>query len=144
MLVQTFSRDIESAVDAGFNAGCYRFVFDSRHILLKLNAYCTRYRGIMCRGGDQTLFITRKLFRELDGFNEYFTIMEDYDMIRRIRKKERFIILDRSVIVSSRKYRTNSWGRVQLANFIAFMLFFLHIHPNRIKAFYKMAINNPQ
>jgi hypothetical protein len=71
--------------------------------------------------------------------------MEDYDIIRRIRKKKnKFIILGRSVIVSSRKYRSNSWGRVQLANFIAFMFFFLEVHPNRIKAFYKMAVNSPQ
>jgi hypothetical protein len=143
-LVPAFCKDIQSAVGAGFSTGCYRFVFDSEHFLLKLNAHCTRYRGIMCRGGDQTLFITRKLFYELEGFNEYFTIMEDYDIIRRIRRKNKFVILDRSVTVSSRKYRSNSWGRVQLANFIAFIMFFLDIHPDRIKAFYKMAINNPQ
>jgi rSAM/selenodomain-associated transferase 2 len=143
LLVRSFSKDIQSAVDAGFSAGCYRFVFDSGNVLLKLNAYCTRYRGIMCRGGDQTLFITRKLFYELEGFNEYFSIMEDYDIIRRIRRKNKFTILDRSVTVSSRKYRSNSWARVQLANFIAFMLFFLDIHPDRIKTFYKMAINSP-
>jgi rSAM/selenodomain-associated transferase 2 len=138
--VPGFCEDIESAVMAGYDAGCYRFAFDSTDVLLKLNAYCTRYKGIMCRGGDQTLFITRSLFSELNGFNEYYTIMEDYDMIRRIRSKHRFKIFERSVIVSSRKYKSNGWARVQLANLAAFMLFFLNFPPHRIKTFYQKAI----
>jgi rSAM/selenodomain-associated transferase 2 len=142
MPVPGFCEDIESAVRAGYEAGCYRFAFDSAGLLLKLNAYCTRYEGIMCRGGDQTLFITRSRFSELNGFNEYYTIMEDYDIIRRIRSTHKFKIFERSVIVSSRKYRSNGWTRVQLANLVAFMLFFLNFPPDRIKTFYIKAIYN--
>ena len=40
------------------SAGCFRVKFDSDHPLLKVNAYCTRFDRLMCRGGDQTLFIT--------------------------------------------------------------------------------------
>jgi glycosyltransferase involved in cell wall biosynthesis len=52
---------IAAAVAEGHAAGCYRFRFDSPHPLLRINSYGTRFKGIMSRGGDQTLFITRAL-----------------------------------------------------------------------------------
>ena len=128
---------IREAVAKGYEAGCYRFRFDSRHPLLRLNSYGTRFKGIMSRGGDQTLFVTRALFEQLGGFNERFVIMEDFDIIVRIRRRAAFLIVPKEVLVSARKYETNSWLRVQLANLTAFSLFFLKVSPLRIARTYK-------
>ncbi|GAA4381311.1 TIGR04283 family arsenosugar biosynthesis glycosyltransferase [Hymenobacter koreensis] len=132
---------IRRAVREGYAAGCYRFRFDSRHPLLRINSYGTRFEGIMSRGGDQTLFITRDLFQRLGGFDEYYCIMEDFDIIRRIRREARFLIVPHDVVVSARKYETNSWLRVQLANLTAFSLFFLKVRPSRIARTYKALLN---
>ncbi|SNC77603.1 transferase 2, rSAM/selenodomain-associated [Hymenobacter gelipurpurascens] len=132
---------LRSAVQDGYDAGCYRFRFDSAHPMLRLNSYGTRFKGIMSRGGDQTLFITRHLFQELGGFDEYYCIMEDFDIIRRIRRQTRFLIVPQDVVVSARKYETNSWLRVQLANLTAFSLFFLKVPPPRIARTYKALLN---
>ncbi|UOQ69971.1 TIGR04283 family arsenosugar biosynthesis glycosyltransferase [Hymenobacter cellulosilyticus] len=132
---------IRQAVAEGYEAGCYRFRFDSRHPLLRLNSYGTRFQGIMSRGGDQTLFITRDLFRRLHGFDEHYCIMEDFDIIRRIRRQARFLIVPKDVVVSARKYETNSWLRVQIANLTAFSLFFLNVAPARIARTYKAMLN---
>ncbi|PJJ59517.1 TIGR04283 family arsenosugar biosynthesis glycosyltransferase [Hymenobacter chitinivorans] len=132
---------IRQAVTEGYEAGCYRFRFDSRHPLLRLNSYGTRFQGIMSRGGDQTLFITRALFDQLQGFDEHYCIMEDFDIIRRIRRQARFLIVPQDVVVSARKYETNSWLRVQLANLTAFSLFFLNVAPTRIARTYKAMLN---
>ncbi|MBJ6110616.1 TIGR04283 family arsenosugar biosynthesis glycosyltransferase [Hymenobacter sp. BT523] len=132
---------IRQAVAAGHAAGCYRFRFDSRHPLLRINSYGTRFKGIMSRGGDQTLFITRELFQRLGGFNERFVIMEDFEIIRRIRRVASFYIVPQDVVVSARKYETNSWLRVQLANLTAFGMFFLNVPPPRIARTYKALLN---
>lgn len=132
---------IQQAVAAGYEAGCYRFRFDSTHPLLRLNSYGTRFPGIMSRGGDQTLFITRDLFQRLGGFDEHYCIMEDFDIIQRIRQQARFHIVPQDVVVSARKYETNSWLRVQLANLTAFSLFFLKVPPVRIARTYKALLN---
>ena len=42
--------------------------------------------------------------------------MEDYDFISRARKEFKFKIIPKNVIVSARKYDTNSYLKVQLAN----------------------------
>ncbi|GAA4346157.1 TIGR04283 family arsenosugar biosynthesis glycosyltransferase [Hymenobacter saemangeumensis] len=133
--------DIRGAVALGHEAGCYRFRFDSPHPLLRINSYGTRFRGLMSRGGDQTLFITRRLFERLQGFDEYYVIMEDFDIIRRIRRLATFFIIPADVVVSARKYETNSWLRVQLANLTAFLLFFLHQPPTRIARVYKKMLS---
>lgn len=132
---------IAAAVAGGYEAGCYRFRFDSRHPLLRLNSFGTRFRGIMSRGGDQTLFITQALFQQLGGFDERFVIMEDFDIILRIRRQARFLIVPKEVVVSARKYETNSWLRVQVANLTAFSLFFLKVAPIRIARTYKAMLN---
>jgi rSAM/selenodomain-associated transferase 2 len=132
---------IRQAVAAGHAAGCYRFRFDSRHPLLRINSYGTRFKGLMSRGGDQTLFITKALFEQLKGFNERFVIMEDFEIIRRIRRVASFYIVPQDVVVSARKYETNSWLRVQLANLIAFAMFFLNVPPPRIARTYKALLN---
>ena len=132
---------IGAAVAQGHEAGCYRFRFDSPHPLLRINSYGTRFPGLMSRGGDQTLFITRALFQRLGGFDERFVIMEDFDIIQRIRRVASFRIIPQDVLVSARKYETNSWLRVQLANLTAFSLFFLNVSPVRIDRTYKAMLN---
>ena len=132
---------IGAAVAQGHEAGCYRFRFDSSHPLLRINSYGTRFPGLMSRGGDQTLFITRALFQRLGGFDERFVIMEDFDIIVRIRRVASFLIVPQDVLVSARKYEANSWLRVQLANLTAFSLFFLRVSPGRIARTYKAMLN---
>ena len=137
-----FVTDIEAGVRAGCDAGCYRFRFDSEKPMLQLNSYGTRFSGLMSRGGDQTLFITRTLFDRLGGFDESFVVMEDFEIIIRIRQVARFLIIPKDVLVSARKYGTNSWLRVQVANLTAFALFFLKTPPARIARTYKAMLNH--
>jgi len=132
---------IGQAVAQEYAAGCYRFRFDSAHPLLRINSYGTRFEGIMSRGGDQTLFITRVLFEQLGGFNERFVVMEDFEIIQRIRRVAPFLIVPKDVLVSARKYENNSWLRVQVANLTAFSLYFLRVSPGRIARTYKAMLN---
>lgn len=141
-LIPSFKDDIFQSIAEGFQAGCYRYVFDSDNRMLRINGYFTRFDRIMCRGGDQTLFISRPAFDDLAGFNEYFSIMEDYDFIIRLRKKYRFKIIPKNVTVSARKYETNSWLRVQVANLFVFIMFFLQRPPEEMKSVYKKMLRD--
>ncbi|WP_040006352.1 TIGR04283 family arsenosugar biosynthesis glycosyltransferase [Fibrisoma limi] len=137
-----FVSDIREAITEGYEAGCYRFRFASSHPLLRLNSYGTRFQGLMSRGGDQTLFITRDLFGRLGGFDEHYVVMEDFEIIIRIRQTARFCIIPKDVIVSARKYEVNSWLRVQIANLTAFTMFFMKIAPVRIARTYSRMLNH--
>lgn len=139
-LLPSFVDDIIHAVSQGYESGCYRYVFDSNRVLLKVNAFFTRFDAIMCRGGDQTLFVVKTVFKSLSGFNETYTIMEDYDFLIRLRKSHTFKIIQKDIIVSARKYDTNSWLRVQIANLSVFIMFFFRRSPREMKQIYKILL----
>jgi len=50
-------------------------------------------------------------------------IMEDYDIISSARKNYPFKIIPKPMLVSARKYDTNSYLRVQLANMKIFRMY---------------------
>lgn len=101
--------------------GGYRTRFDRRlSPLLRFNEWMTRFPWAFCRGGDQTLFVPRRLFDRLGGYDPAWTIMEEYDFLDRARRLVPYVVLPGEVVVSSRKYQTNSWLCVQLANAAAY------------------------
>jgi len=119
-----FYHDIVASIDAGFPVGCYRFVYASpHHPLLAINAFCTRFNRLPCRGGDQSLYLTRAAFDALGGFQPNMRIMEDYDIIERAQSRFPFRIIPRSITVSPRKYRANGYLRVQWANLVVFRMY---------------------
>lgn len=141
----SFVADIDQALAEGFQSGCYRYQFDHYpNPLLKINAYCTRFDRIMCRGGDQTLFITRELFNQIGGFREDFAIMEDYDLIKKIQRNSSFKIIQKDATVSSRKYNDNGYFRVQIANLTVFMMYFAGSTQEMMCHAYRNLLNYPK
>lgn len=118
-----YASDILTFIEKGYDLGCYRYRFDSSNLLLKVNSFFTRFPFIWCRGGDQTLFIRKTDFFNIGCFREDFIIMEDYEFIQRTNKLLKFKIIPKNVIVSARKYKTNSYLRVQKANFTVMRMF---------------------
>ena len=140
-LVSGFAQEIQNSISDGYQAGCFRYRFDSPKMLLRINSWFTRFNGLLVGGGDQTLFIEKSVFKALGGFDEKYTIMEDFDLVRKIKRKYAFRLVPKSILVSSRKYETNSWLRVQWANLVAFLMFFLKIHPEKIKSTYQRMLD---
>jgi rSAM/selenodomain-associated transferase 2 len=119
----SFIDDITNAVHDGFNLGRYQTKFNSTKFLLKLNAWFTKFDWFMCMGGDQTLFITKKLFEKAGGYKQEMLIMEEYEFCVRARKNERYKIFNNTTLVSARKYEGRSWLKVQRANYIAIKMY---------------------
>lgn len=113
----SFVNDIQKAVANGFELGRYRTTFDSKSSLLKINAFFTRFDLFICYGGDQTLFITKNLFTSIGGFKTEMCIMEEFEIVERARKKSKYKIIQKGALISARKYNTNSWLSVQMANY---------------------------
>ncbi|MEM8890482.1 MAG: TIGR04283 family arsenosugar biosynthesis glycosyltransferase [Bacteroidota bacterium] len=133
----TYLDDIETAMQHGFPMGCYRFQFDSNRNILKFNSWLTRFDRISFRGGDQSMFIPKDLFEEMEGFKEDHLIMEEYEFLLRARKHTPFKIIPKDIIVSARKYDNNSWLRVQLANVIVFNMYFLGFPQKKLVRMYR-------
>lgn len=100
-----FDTSILNAINKEQYAGSFRLKFDNNSLFLKFFAWFTRINHKICRGGDQSLFITKNLFTKLNGYNEDYIIYEDGEFIARLYKEKIFIILPDKVITSARKYQ---------------------------------------
>lgn len=139
-----FYDSILKAFNQGYGMGCFRFKFDSNRLLLKINSYFTRFDRMMFRGGDQTLFIRRESFESIGGYKDEYRIMEEYEFIRRARKKLKFRIIPRDVLVSARKYEENSYFRVNFANLVVFTLFKNGASQERMIKAYRNLLHHPK
>lgn len=139
--VADFARIILHQVSNARLAGCFRYRFDCDNRLLKINSWFTRFNSLLTGGGDQSLFIEKSFFQSLGGYDESFCIMEDFELVQRIRQKTDFHVLPSEMTVSARKYNENNWLKVQLANFTAFSLFLLKVKPATIKSLYLNLLN---
>ncbi|MBK7873051.1 MAG: TIGR04283 family arsenosugar biosynthesis glycosyltransferase [Saprospiraceae bacterium] len=137
----SYVEDLQKAVAEGAQIGSFRLSLDSKHLLLQINSFMTRFKFMWCRGGDQTLFITRKAFEELGGYSIEYCIMEEYDLILRARKKYGFKVIPKCVLASARKYNLNGYFRVQFANFIVFNMFRFGISPKIMLRTYRRLLN---
>jgi hypothetical protein len=124
------------------DAGWFGYKFDITKGLMKLNEKVTRKKGIFSGGGDQGIFIKSDVFKSIGTFNEKYCIMEDFDLTRRLKKSiYKYDVVQKDCIVSARKYKANSWLRVNFANLVAFTMFSFNIESKRIKSTYHFILN---
>lgn len=132
----SYLKDIQHAVQLGFPMGCFQTKFDTDRPLVKTNSWWSQFDFLFCRGGDQTLFVTKEIFTALNGYKELL-IMEEYDFLIRARKKYPFKIIPTRVLVSARKYENRSYVKVQFANAVVFNMFRFGFPQERLVSIYK-------
>lgn len=108
-----FDQKVITAINGGSKAGCFRMKFDTRHPVLLISQWFTRFNLKACRGGDQSLFVTKEVFHNLGGYDEAYTIYEDCEFIGRIYDGYKFEVLDDYVVTSARRYENNGTLKLQ-------------------------------
>jgi rSAM/selenodomain-associated transferase 2 len=96
---------IISEVNNGNKAGCFRMQFDSKHWWLKLASWLTQFNWRACRGGDQSLFITKEVFEHIGGYNEDYIIYEDNILINELYRRNEFVVINKKITTSARLYK---------------------------------------
>jgi rSAM/selenodomain-associated transferase 2 len=135
-----FDLSIVEAFRNGNKAGCFQMKFDSKSRFLNFFAWFTRINHKLCRGGDQSLFISKSLFEQSGGFNENYLVYEDNEFIGRLYKMVAFKILARHVKTSARRYEKRGevilqyhFGMIHLKNYFG-------AGPEQLHDYYKRKI----
>jgi rSAM/selenodomain-associated transferase 2 len=136
----TLLADVRKAVTAGYGGGCYRLAFDDPHWFLRLNAWFTRFDWNWVRFGDQSLFVRREVFARAGGFDERLHLFEDQEIIPRLRRQGRFVVLRAAVTTSARKYRTNGVYRLQAIFGLLCLLYRLGVSQRQLVRVYRRLI----
>ena len=140
----TFFYDISGTLENRYDAGFFSYKFDKDSFFLNINARFTSRDGIFTGGGDQCLFIKRGVFLNLGGFDEEQVLMEDFEFFDRMKKnKIPYKIIKNDLIVSARKYKSNSYVRVNLSNLLLVILYKFGYPSKKLKLLYDMLLRTP-
>lgn len=120
-----FTTQILRAYKDGAKSGCFRLAFDHDHWFLKANAWFTRFNVNAVRFGDQSLFVTKDVFEKAGGFREDLWMMEDQEIIHRLKQHGKFKVLNNVVITSTRKYLDNGMYRMQAIFYRIWAMYYL-------------------
>jgi rSAM/selenodomain-associated transferase 2 len=101
----------------GIAGGAYRFAIAGEFTGKGLVEWSTnlRSRWRQMPYGDQGLFMRRALFEELGGFAA-LPILEDYELVRRLRRHGRILTLSQPAVTSGRRWRRLGFVRTTLIN----------------------------
>ena len=135
-----FDKSIIIAVGEHHNAGCFQMRFDSNSRFLKFFAWFSRVNHRICRGGDQSLFITKELFFKAKGFNEDYIVYEDNEFISRLYKKTYFKILPQRVKTSARRYEERGMVQLQYHFGMIHLNHYLGAGPEKLYQYYRRNI----
>jgi len=85
--------------------------------------------------GDQGLFLRAELFRSLGGFAE-LPLLEDLELVRRLRRQGRIVTAPLAVLTSARRWESLGVLRTTLLNQLILLAYLLGMPPRRIASWY--------
>lgn len=119
-------------------AGAFRISLDSGKLRYRLIGKIINLRTKLTNipYGDQALFIRKDCFFSINGFFSH-PIMEDIDLIRRLRKKgDNINISDYEVITSCRRWEREGMIKCTLRNWYILLMYYLGKHPESLIKYY--------
>jgi rSAM/selenodomain-associated transferase 2 len=134
-----FERIAGAMRDEACVGGAFDLRIDSRRAAFRVIETAANRRSRLTRipYGDQAIFIRASYFRTLGGFKE-IPIMEDVDLMRRIkRQRGRIVIFRDPVITSARRWEKEGLVFGTLRNRFLMTLYLCGVAPERLARFYR-------
>ena len=114
-------------------AGAFALRIDAPFLSLRLIERGVNWRShfLQMPYGDQAIFLKAEIFHEIGSFPK-LPIMEDFELMRRLRRRGRLVIIPVPVITSARRWLQNGVIKTTLMNQIIILAYLLGVPPERI------------
>lgn len=116
-----FVSEIAKAFSKGYAAGTFSLKFDYQHWVLYALSWMTRKASWLYLS-DQSLFITKELFDKSGGFREDHLVMASQEIIERIKRYTKFVVLRNSIVTSAKKYLPTGIIRTGMVQAIVYLM----------------------
>jgi rSAM/selenodomain-associated transferase 2/rSAM/selenodomain-associated transferase 1 len=128
--------------DPAVAGGSFRFRLDSTAYQARLieRGVRLRVRWFGLAYGDQALFVRREAFHAIGGYREW-PLMEDVDLVRRLRRVGRLYHSAFPAVTSARRWERDGWWRRSAENVILQLLFFVGVSPAPLARRYLRSTN---
>ncbi|MCI0390195.1 MAG: TIGR04283 family arsenosugar biosynthesis glycosyltransferase [Acidobacteria bacterium] len=121
----------------GVIAGAFRLELDGTQRGLRFIEKMAnwRSRNLQMPYGDQALFIRTETFHQIGGFPQ-MALMEDFELMRRLRLHGRIVIAPVPVLSSARRWQKLGVFRATLINQLVIAAYLAGVSPERIARLY--------
>jgi rSAM/selenodomain-associated transferase 2 len=118
----------------GIVAGAFDLKIDASGFSLRLVEWRSHF--LKMPYGDQAIFVTKVVFQQINGFPE-LPIMEDFELMRRLKPSGNIVILSTPVFTSARRWLQKGVFKTTLLNQIIIIAYLLGVSPERIRGWYR-------
>lgn len=117
--------------------GCFTFGLDSTDWRARVieRGVALRVRLFRLPYGDQALFIRRDVFERLGGYAD-LPLMEDVDIVRRLRRHGRSYVSSARAVTSARRWHREGWTARSVRNLALVLQYLAGVPPGRLAAKY--------
>jgi rSAM/selenodomain-associated transferase 2/rSAM/selenodomain-associated transferase 1 len=122
----------------GVAAGAFRLAIDGKGLSLRIIEWLTNFRSrfLQMPYGDQGLFLRADLFSALGGF-PCLPIMEDFELVRRLKRKGSIKILPLAAKTSPRRWQKLGPLRTTAINQVTIICYLLGVNPQKLAKWYR-------
>ena len=123
----------------GVSGGAFRFATDIQgSASMTAFTHIANWRASLLRlpYGDQALFTTRGMFERVGGFPE-IPLMDDVELVRRLRRHGRIGIAPVAVTTSGRRWRAKGIWRTMALNQAIMLAYAAGVGPDRLARWYR-------
>lgn len=122
----------------GTVAGAFNLRIDAPLLSLRWVELGVKWRSHFCQMpyGDQAIFLTKESFQQIGGFPE-LPIMEDFELICRLKRIGRIVIIPTPVLTSARRWLQKGIFKTTLLNQLVIIAYLLGVSPERIRRWYR-------
>lgn len=133
----------EALKNPSVSAGAFRFKTDGPGAAIRVVEWFTNIRSSVFHFpyGDQGLFMEKRVFEEIGGFPD-LPIMEDFELVRRLRRRGDIVIIPEPAVTSARRWRKLGVLKTTLINQFMILGFLAGIKPARLKQIYRSTKDN--
>lgn len=138
-LPNNFETLIFSALeDSRTIAGAFELRIDAERRGLRLIEKMVNWRSHVLKMpyGDQAIFIRTTVFHEIAGFSN-LPIMEDFELMQRLKQRGRIAILPAAVFTSGRRWQKLGVIKTTLINQLIILGYFLGVPPSQLVRWYR-------
>jgi rSAM/selenodomain-associated transferase 2 len=129
----------QSMRDRQFVGGAFDLGYETNQRIFKITEKYVYLRTRLTRipFGDQAIFIRREYFRDIGGYRAV-PLMEDVDLMKRIRRRgDHIVIIPEKVLTSTRRYEKEGILYCTLRNWVLQILYAFGVPPERLAKWYK-------
>ncbi len=128
---------IRTLEDPSVAAGAFTLRVDNAASRYRLIEFWVKLRCTLFNlpYGDQGIFVRRSIFDRIGGYRD-IPLMEDVEIIGRLRKAGKVVLLEKCAITHARRWMKKGWVRASISNHAVMLMYKLGVDPHALARMY--------